>query len=174
MFVNLLTAVAAGIFFANILTVKRLADNQAQSMSVINQDEDSHGPLNMTEAQSLVTAAGKVQVLHFNGPISYASIKAIKHKFQDIEDYQIMIFDFTLVASIDISTALALGQLFTDTADNNSQAFLAGVNTQVSKAMQSAGVINNIPDNYQFDSLAAAIHDGCLISRVRVDNGIVD
>ncbi|MEH6444836.1 MAG: SulP family inorganic anion transporter [Oceanospirillaceae bacterium] len=161
-FVDLVTAVAAGIFFANIITVRRFADNQAQSMSVINHKDETHSQLNVLEAQYMVAANGDVQVLSFDGPISYASIKAIKLKFQDIKNYKVMIFDFSLVPSIDISTALAFGNLFEDASLTPKSAFLCGANAQVNKALLDAGVVGRISVQQRFTSLEQAIHYACI------------
>ncbi|MFT5708037.1 MAG: SulP family sulfate permease [Oceanospirillaceae bacterium] len=161
-FVDLVTAVAAGIFFANIITIRRFADNQAQSMSIINHQDETHSQLSVQEAQYMVAANGDVQALNFQGSISYASIKAIKLKFQDVKDYKIMIFDFTSVPSIDISTALALGNLFEDASLAPRNAFLCGANKQVNKALLDAGVVNKITVQQRFTSLEKAIHYACI------------
>jgi len=161
-FVDLVTAVAAGIFFANIITVRRFADNQSQSMSVINHLDETHGQLSASQAQYLIAACGKVQVLHFNGPISYASIKAIKLKFQNIKDYKVMIFDFSLVSSIDISTAIAIGHLLEETEQTGAKGFICGTNQSVSKAIYDAGVLEKIEPMHRFETLDKAIQDACL------------
>ena len=161
-FVDLVTAVAAGIFFANIITVRRFADNQSQTMSVINHLDETHAQLSASQAQYLVAARGKVQVLHFNGPISYASIKAIKLKFQQIIDYEVMIFDFSQVSSIDISTAIAIGYLLEETEQTGAKGFICGINQSVSKAIHDAGVLEKIKPMHRFESLDKAIHDACL------------
>ena len=162
-FVDLVTAVAAGIFFANIITVRRFADNQSQTMSVINHLDETHAQLSASQAQYLVAARGKVQVLHFNGPISYASIKAIKLKFQQIIDYEVMIFDFSQVSSIDISTAIAIGYLLEETEQTGAKGFICGINQSVSKAIHDAGVLEKIKPMHRFESLDKAIHDACLL-----------
>ncbi|EPJ51436.1 MAG: hypothetical protein OFPI_17510 [Osedax symbiont Rs2] len=161
-FVDLVTAVAAGIFFANIITVRRFADNQSQTMSVINHLDETHAQLNASQAQYLVAARGKVQVLHFNGPISYASIKAIKLKFQQIKDYEVMIFDFSQVSSIDISTAIAIGYLLEETEQVGAKGLICGINQSVSKAIHDAGVLEKIKPMHRFENLDKAIHDACL------------
>lgn len=163
-FVDLVTAVACGVFLANIITVKRLADIQTSEMQVISSDEKTHQRLTPPERELMQEAEGKILVLHFNGPISYAAAKTIYSKVQRIPSHQAIILDFSDVPFIDITTAMTIGHLLENAEKMGRYAFVAGINDTVEHILSTAGVSDLITSHSRHSARSEAIH--CAFNRI--------
>lgn len=69
-FVDLIVAVGIGVFIANILTIARLSELQAQDVKVIG-DTDDTVVLNAEEKQLLDRAQGRVLLFYLSGPMIF-------------------------------------------------------------------------------------------------------
>lgn len=70
-FVDLITAVAVGVFFANLLTVKSLSDLQSKRVrAIIHPTDEALAP----EEQTLLEAGqGRIMLFQLSGPMSFGA-----------------------------------------------------------------------------------------------------
>lgn len=68
-FVDLITAVAVGVFVANLFTVKNLTDLQLESIKSVTR-ADGEDWLLEEEQQILRAANGRIFMFHLSGPMS--------------------------------------------------------------------------------------------------------
>ncbi|MEL6765448.1 MAG: SulP family inorganic anion transporter, partial [Cyanobacteria bacterium J06607_6] len=77
-FVDLITAVAAGAFVANLLTVKKLTDEQRQHVQAITAPTDES--LNSEEKRLLAAIQGRALLFRLSGPMSFGAAKTISQR----------------------------------------------------------------------------------------------
>jgi SulP family sulfate permease len=156
-FVDLITAVAVGVFLANIYTVKRLTETQLDSVRIIHDDKNDHQFLNKHESDILTAAAGKILLYQLNGPLSYAAAKGISNKLIACTGHEILLLDFSNVPHIDVSTAMALEEVILDAHLAAQNVMIVGAQLAVERILNSMKVATLIPDEYHFPEREAAL-----------------
>lgn len=124
-FVDLITAVAVGVFIANLLTVKHLSDLQIANMKLLAYGEDS--PLLSLEEQRLLDQArGRVLLFHLEGPMSFGAAKAISQRLGIISKYEVLILDLTEVPRLGVTASLAIENMVKEAHDWRRAVFVVG------------------------------------------------
>ena len=90
-FVDLITAVAAGAFIANLFTIKRLSDLQAKKVKAISLPDEEMS-LSQTEKRLLREAGGRILLFTLGGPMSFGAAKAISQQLTIVGNYDVLIF----------------------------------------------------------------------------------
>jgi SulP family sulfate permease len=154
-FVDLITAVAVGVFVANLLTIKNLTDIQIQEMRAVTraQDEEWLSP----EARSLLTAAkGRILMLHLSGPLSFGAAKAMSQQLSIVENYEILILDFSSVPRLGVTALLAIETMLKDALAHRRPIFLVGAHGQVQRRLQCLDILQQLPPGHHMaDRLTA-------------------
>ena len=154
--VDLITAVAIGVFIANVITVKRLAENQIASIRLYNGQDQNNAILGDSERDLIDQANGAILVFQLSGPISYGASKGIEQAFFAQSEHQTIILDLSDVPFIDVSTAMALETLIKGSHSETRAVFLVGVNDSVHDVltrMQITGLLS--PERCKPNLLAA-------------------
>ena len=146
-FVDLITAVAVGVFFANLLTVKNLSDLQSTKVKAItNPDDDTE--LNIAERHILKQAKGKILLFNLTGPMSFGAAKTISQRMGIISEYEVLILDLSDVPLIGVTASLAIENMIKDACQNNHLVFLVGAEGKVRERLQKMKLLNLLsPDN---------------------------
>lgn len=145
-FVDLVTAVLVGVFLANIITVKCLADTQVAALEVISRDNLSSELLNARENELLCKAQGRILLYHFNGPVSYGAAKGITRKVQQESQFDALILDFSRVPIIDVSTAMAIEDIIIDSQAAQREVYVIGTNDVVYNVLSRMEILNLLPE----------------------------
>lgn len=156
-FVDLITAVAVGVFIANVITVKRLADNQLESMQVIADSVVEHRNLLPRESDILREAGGRILLYQFSGPVSYGSAKGIVRKLAKCREHDALLLDFTNVPFIDVSTSMAIEDMILDARRFRRDVSLIGANPVVTMVLQKMQIMKLIADDHRFESRIDAL-----------------
>ena len=156
-FVDLITAVAVGVFLANIYTVRRLTETQLESVRIVQDDKKDHYFLNEHESEILTAAAGRILLYQLNGPLSYAAAKGISNKLMACTSHETLLLDFSNVPHIDVSTAMALEEVILDSHLAEQNVFIVGARPAVEKILHAMRVATLIPDQYHFLDREAAL-----------------
>lgn len=146
-FVDLVTAVLVGVFLANIITVKRLADTQVAAVQVISDADDEHELLSTRENELLRQAAGRILLYHFNGPVSYGAAKGISQKLQQAQKHDALILDFSRVPMIDVSTAMAIEDMIIDSQAACREVYVIGTNDVVHNVLSRMQILRLLPEH---------------------------
>lgn len=106
-FVDLITAVLVGAFVANILTIKRLSDEQSEHIQAITTPTQE---CNLTgeEKDILIRAKGDILLFQLSGPMSFGAAKSISQRMAIVKNYQALVLDLSEVPSIGVTAALAI------------------------------------------------------------------
>ncbi|WP_204102194.1 MULTISPECIES: SulP family inorganic anion transporter [Spirulina sp. CCY15215] len=143
-FVDLIMAVGLGVFVANMLTIKRLADIQAEGVKSI--DSPTGEVLEDPEARALLKAAkGKILLLHLGGPMSFGAAKAITQRQSILDNYEMLLLDLTDVPLLGVTATLALEKTVDSAYDKSLEVFVVGAEGKVQARLQRFNILDRIP-----------------------------
>lgn len=155
--VDLVTAVFVGVFIANVVTVKRLSDNQLDSIRVIDSHAGNDERLSERERQLLAETKGRVVLYQFDGPISYAAAKGLSTKLEGCRPHDALLMDFSRVPLIDVSTALAIEDMILEAHQIGRDVHLIGLNAIVKDILSRLRILDLIPDSYCHEQRSKAL-----------------
>ena len=155
-FVDLITAVAVGVFFANLLTVKKLSDLQSTKVKVITNPDDDND-LNMVEKHLLKRAKGKILLFSLGGPMSFGAAKTISQRMGIVRRYEVLILDLSEVPMIGVTASLAIENIIKDARKQNKEVFLVGATGVVRKRLEKMKLLKLLPPDHCFQERLFAL-----------------
>lgn len=157
-FVDLITAVAVGVFFANLLTIKSLSDLQsARVKAITNPDDDSD--LTIGEKHLLKRAQGKVLLFNLSGPMSFGAAKTISQRMGIVSQYDVLILDLSDVPLLGVTASLAIENMVRDACARKRQVFLVGATGKVKERLQKLKLLNLLPPDRRFSERLFALQE---------------
>ena len=163
-FVDLITAVAVGVFLANLLTIQALTDIQVKDMRAVTQG-DNENWLTPDERSLLKAAKGRILMFHLSGPMSFGAAKSISRQLSIVENYEILILDLTTVPRLGVTTLLAIETLIKDALDKHREVFLVGAQDQVNRRLQRLDIVQKLPPTHQVRERIAALDQSMALLR---------
>ena len=143
-FVDLITAVAVGVFIANVLTIDRLCRIQSRSVKAI-QHPDGSESLTRDEQAVLERANGRILLFKLGGPLIFGVAKAIARQHAVLEEHQVLILDFSDVPTLGVSSSLALEKMVLEDLDAGRQVLIAGAEGDVRQRLDRLGITARLP-----------------------------
>ena len=156
-FVDLITAVVAGVVLASLAFVKQIADEQLKSLRDIT-DEGLSINFSEEEAELMTHAHKRINVFDFGGPLSFGAAADVGHQIREKSKgpSQVMIFDFSQVPFIDVSAARAMETIANDGKVSNKLVYISGMNDQI-RTMLTELMGDIVPREQYFDTRRDAI-----------------
>ncbi len=142
-FVDLVTAVAVGVFVANILTIERMMRIQSQSVRAIKLP--TCAGLTSDEQTVLERARGRILIFNLGGPLTFGVAKAISRQHAVLADHQVLIIDFTGVPVLGVSSSLAIEQMVVDDLGAGRTVFIVGAEDDVLERLKKLGILARVP-----------------------------
>ncbi len=139
-FWDLVTAVVVGVFLANILTIKRQADLQAQAMRRRVGGEAEHEDLSPEERELLRRAGSHLIVLEMSGPLSFGAAKFLSQQLGSSAGFETLILDLTEVPRLGVTAALAIETICLDCRDQGRRVQIAAQGRQPIERLERLGV----------------------------------
>ncbi|MGB5900747.1 MAG: SulP family inorganic anion transporter [Geitlerinemataceae cyanobacterium] len=155
-FVDLITAVAVGVFVANLLTIKNLTDLQVQDMKAITHADDEDW-LSPQEQVLLKAAKGRILMFYLNGPMSFGAAKAISQQLSIVENYEVLILDLSSVPRLGVTALLAIETMLKDAIDRKRQVFLVGARGQVQERLMRLDILQQLPPTHRVTDRLTAL-----------------
>lgn len=155
-FVDLITAVAVGVFVANLLTIKNLTDIQIQNMKAVTRGDDEDW-LSPEEQTLLRVAKGRVLMFRLSGPMSFGAAKSIARQLSIVENYEVLILDLGSVPRLGVTALLAIETLLKDAIAKKRGVFLVGARGQVHQRLQRLDILQQLPPTHQTGERLAAL-----------------
>ncbi len=168
-FVDLITAVAVGVFLANLLTIKNLTDVQIQEMKATT-DAEGEDWLEGEEKQLLKAADGRIFMFHFSGPMSFGAGKSITRRLSIVENYDILILDLSSVPRLGITALLALETMLKDAIAKHREIFIVGAKGQVEKRLKCLTIFEQVPASHHVQQRLTALQQGVAILGISPPN----
>lgn len=167
-FVDLITAVGIGLFVANILTIRRLADLQSEGVRVMAKsqdfDQERCGDLSEEDRHALSDQARRVRVLCLSGPLIFGAAQAITRQQHRLADARHLIVDLTGVPHLGVTTSLALETAIRDASAHGADVYLTGLGSQPRERLARLGIAEIVPAghwcNDRADALRQILGDG--------------
>ncbi len=143
-FVDLITAVAVGVFVANLLTVQKLTEWQAGEIQATTTPNDDM-PLSHEEKQLLLEAHGRILLFRLGGPMSFGAAKSISQRMTIVEQYDVLILDLADVPILGVTASLAIETMVKEALEKRREVFIVGVSGDVQKRLRRLGILDNLP-----------------------------
>jgi len=154
-FVDLIVAVGVGVFIANILTIERLSNLQAQDVKTIS-DADDEILLNQEEKQLLDRANNRVLLFYLSGPMIFGVSKAIAREHTAMVDHDVLVLDLSDVPMLGVTASLAIENAIKDAVEQRRHVFIVGATGSVKQRLEKLGIFNLLPpQNLMMDRVEA-------------------
>ncbi|YAF96564.1 MAG: SulP family inorganic anion transporter [Nodularia sp. CChRGM 3473] len=163
-FVDLMIAVAVGVFIANILTIDRLDQLQSNSVKAIT-DADDQIVLTEEEKQLLDLANGRVLLFHLSGPMIFGVAKAIEREHRAIANYDVLIVDLGEVPVLGVTSSLAIENAIQEAIDAKREVIVVGATGKVKRRLEKLGISGLIPGNHWMGDRLTALQEGLAMVR---------
>lgn len=142
-FVDVITAVAAGMIFASLLFVKETAVLQMESIRTISHADTEHL---LTDAERVLfrRCQGKALILHLSGLMSFGAANELVRRMARVSDYEILIIDLLDVPKVDGSAALALEEIMQEAARAGREVIIVGLSIAVARLFARLGILEMV------------------------------
>ncbi len=155
-FVDLITAVVAGVVLASLAFVRQVAREQMENLRSTHRVRH-----NATEREKAIMdkLGEKLTVFDFNGPLSFGAAADLGHHARTYMQagVQAIVLDFSRVASIDVSAVQAIDTIATDAKLASRHLYLCGASEQIKDAIASLNADQHLGETSFHDSREAAM-----------------
>ncbi len=153
-FVDLITAVIAGVVMAALAFVHRIAKDQLDSFA-------KGATLDLTKAEEalLEKARGRIQVFTFSGPLSFGAAADITHRARQRagEHTSAIVLDFRAMPYVDVSAAIALDNIISDARYSGRDVYTCGMNDQIRQTLMTFGALQHLGADADFEERVDAL-----------------
>jgi SulP family sulfate permease len=160
-FVDLITAVVAGVVVAAVAFVKQVAD--AQLAAAAGESDDSEESLSDAEIALLKECGDRLTYFDLGGPLSFGAAADLGHHVRERisqEHHTSLVLDFGRVPFMDVSAVRAVETIAQDAAHAGKHLYVCGINDDVAANFEGLGVSEHLPEGIRFtrrlDALTAA------------------
>ncbi|HMB59586.1 MAG TPA: STAS domain-containing protein, partial [Xanthomonadales bacterium] len=155
-FVDVITAVGAGIVLASLVFVKEMAEHQVESIRAI-ADPDHERLFTQEDAAIFRRCKEHALYLHLAGPVSFGAANEMTRKFGTVGTYEVLVIDLLDVPHIDGSAALALEELIQRAADAGKTVFIVGMTDPVIRLMRRLGSLDLVKEAHLPETRSEAV-----------------
>ncbi len=156
-FVDLITAVVAGVVMASLAFVKQMADSQLKrfggELPMIPVDTSPE------ERDMLSRVQDRVSLFDFGGPLSFGAAADLGHHVRERVGNQAaaIVLDFSRVPFVDVSASRAVETIACDARRAGKRVFISGMNDDVRQILQGLNADHCLPGDTYFASRVEAI-----------------
>jgi len=156
-FVDLIAAVGIGLFVANVMTITRLSDLQADDVKAVTDPDKTELELSEREKEILRIAKGKILLFHLQGTMIFGTSRAITRKNSKIAGCHALVIDILDVKHLGVSAALSLEEAIMDMIRAGRSVYIVAKDKQPLRRLGKLGLLNNIPRENITDNRIAAL-----------------
>ena len=157
-FVDLITAVVAGVVVAALAFVKQVAD--AQLAAAAGENAESVDGLSERESTLLSECGNRLTYFDLGGPLSFGAAADLGHHVRERispTHHTSLVLDFSKVPFMDVSAARAVETIALDAAHAGKHLYVCGINEQVTASLEGLGVSELIPVTSRFETRVDAL-----------------
>lgn len=156
-FVDLITAVAIGVFIANLLTIDRMAQMQSEKVEAIHVHDPNADELTQDGQVTLPQGDGQILVLSLCGSLMFGVAKAISRTHAVVKDHKILLMDFTGVPTIGVSSSLALEKIILTDLNKGKPVLLIDPGPTIVSRFKRLGLLDKLNEEHIVRSRAEGI-----------------
>ena len=155
-FGDLITAVAIGVFVANVLTIERLTELRVESFTAVTDADDE---ILLTDEENLLLKRGDNRILlfHLDGPMIFGVAKAIEREQAALDGKDVLVVDLSDVPMMGVTSSLAIENTIEQALDKGLEVFIVGASGSVQKRLEKFGIFETIPSQNQVVSRVDAL-----------------
>ena len=157
-FVDLITAVVAGVVVAAVAFVKQVAD--AQLAAAAGENDDSKEGLSDAETALLKECGDRLTYFDLGGPLSFGAAADLGHHVRERispKHHTSLVLDFGRVPFMDVSAVRAVETIAQDAAHAGKHLYVCGINDDVAANFEGLGVSEHLPINIRFENRLDAL-----------------
>ena len=157
-FVDLITAVVAGVVVAALAFVKQVAD--AQLAAAAGENTESVDGLSELESTLLNECGNRLTYFDLGGPLSFGAAADLGHHVRERispTHHTSLVLDFSKVPFMDVSAARAVETIALDAVHAGKHLYVCGINEQVTASLEGLGVSELIPVTSRFETRVDAL-----------------
>ena len=157
-FVDLITAVVAGVVVAALAFVKQVADTQLAAAA--GENTESVDGLSELESTLLNECGNRLTYFDLGGPLSFGAAADLGHHVRERispTHHTSLVLDFSKVPFMDVSAARAVETIALDAAHAGKHLYVCGINEQVTASLEGLGVSKLIPVTSRFETRVDAL-----------------
>lgn len=160
-FVDLITAVAAGVVVAALAFVRQVAQLQLERVAKHPQRQ-----LLPNELELIEQAGGRVNVFDFGGPLSFGAAASLGHEIRTHahDEAEVLVLDFSRVPFLDVSSTRAIADIAIDAKLAGRQVYVAAANEEVRAVLAALEADQHFDTENIFPDRIAALE--ALVSRI--------
>jgi len=144
-FVDLIVAVGLGLFVANVITITRLSNLQADDVKSVTDPDVSDIELSEREKELLKAAKGRLILFYLRGTMIFGTSRAISRKNSQVEGRCALIIDLTDVTHLGVSAALSLEESILDMIRAGRSVYIVASDGQPLQRLTKMGLLQKIP-----------------------------
>lgn len=155
-FLDVITAVGAGVVLASLLFVKEMAEHQVESIRAIS-DPDHERLFTPEDAARFRRCRDHALYLHLSGPVSFGAANEMIRKFSNVGTYEVMVIDLLDVPRIDGSAALALEEVIQRAVEADKVVYIVGMTAPVLNLMRRLGSLKLVQETHLLETRTQAV-----------------
>lgn len=168
-FVDLITAVAAGVVMASLYFVHQVAKEQVErvrEMGTVRHNATKR------ELEILDEVGTNLTVFDFGGPLSFGAAADLGHHAREqlAGGVMVVILDFERVSKIDVSSALALETIARDAIAAGRTVYMCSMADEVRSVLDSLEADEHLPHSNHYESREEAMEAALTIIRSEQKN----
>ena len=157
-FVDLITAVVAGVVVAAVAFVKQVADTQLAAAA--GEKDDSKDGLSDAETALLEECGDRLTYFDFGGPLSFGAAADLGHHVRERispKHHTSLVLDFGRVPFMDVSAVRAVETIAQDAAHAGKHLSVCGLNNAVAANFEGLGASAHLPTEIRFENRLGAL-----------------
>ena len=157
-FVDLITAVVAGVVVAAVAFVKQVADTQLAAAA--GEKDDSKDGLSDAETALLEECGDRLTYFDFGGPLSFGAAADLGHHVRERispKHHTSLVLDFGRVPFMDVSAVRAVETIAQDAAHAGKHLYVCGLNNAVAANFEGLGASAHLPTEIRFENRLGAL-----------------
>ena len=157
-FVDLITAVVAGVVVAAVAFVKQVADTQLAAAA--GENDDSKDGLSDAETALLEECGDRLTYFDFGGPLSFGAAADLGHHVRERispKHHTSLVLDFGRVPFMDVSAVRAVETIAQDAAHAGKHLYVCGLNSAVAANFEGLGASAHLPTEIRFENRLDAL-----------------
>ncbi|MCC5843770.1 MAG: SulP family inorganic anion transporter [Verrucomicrobia bacterium] len=137
-FVDLVVAVGVGVFFANLLTIKRMSDLHAESVQTISVPRNDH--LLSAENKGLLSGCkGQVLLFQMSGPMIFGVAKAIAREHAAMKMAKVLVLDLSEVPILGVTVCMSIENMVLDAKTQGVDVIVTGAAGRTRERLEKFG-----------------------------------
>ena len=157
-FVDLITAVVAGVVVAAVAFVKQVADTQLAAAA--GEKDDSKDGLSDAETALLEECGDRLTYFDFGGPLSFGAAADLGHHVRERispKHHTSLVLDFGRVPFMDVSAVRAVETIAQDAVHAGKHLYVCGLNNAVAANFEGLGASAHLPTEIRFENRLGAL-----------------